>query len=258
MLKKRIIPKFLIKDGRLVKYVKFHDKMRLAGNPVATAKVYNSYGADEIIFLDIMASKEGTRTVVDIIRKVSEEVFMPLTAGGGVSTVEEINELLRAGADKVSINSAAVKNPKLITEAAKQFGSQCVVVSIDYREVAPGEFRVFTHGGTEVTEFSPVEWAMRAEDMGCGEILLSSIDRDGTMEGYDLEMIGKVSDRVSVPLIASSGAGSLIDCIDAFESGSSAISISSMFLFTDQSPIKVRSFLSSNGVDVRASSNSRN
>jgi len=227
-------------------------------NPVSTAKVYDSYGADELIFLDIHASKESRKAVTHIIDKVSEEVFMPFTAGGGVEALEDINALLRSGADKVSINTAAVEKPGFIKEAAKTFGNQCIVVSIDYKEVSPGVFRVYTHGGHEATDIEPIQWAMQMQDNNCGEILFSSIDRDGTMEGYDLEMIEKLSEKLDIPLIASSGAGSLDHCIDCFNAGASAITISSMFFFTDHSPIKVRSYLSSKGVQVRASKSSRN
>lgn len=258
MLKKRIIPKFLLDNGRLVKGVHFHDNFREAGNPVTTAKVYDSYGVDEMIFLDIRATGESRTTTLDIIERVSQEVFMPFTVGGGVCQIEDVYALLRSGADKVAIQTAAVERPALIGEAAKRFGSQCIVVSVDYKEVAPGIFRVFTHGGKVQTEWEPIDWSLRMQEAGCGEILLCSIDRDGTMSGYDNEMIQKASERLEIPLIASSGAGSLQDCIDAFKAGASALTISSMFLFTDQSPIKVRSYLVSQQINVRASKNSRN
>ncbi|MEW5743975.1 MAG: imidazole glycerol phosphate synthase cyclase subunit [Nitrospirota bacterium] len=258
MVKKRIIPKFLIKDGRLVKGVRFHENFREAGNPVTTAKVYDAYGVDELIFVDIQASVESRATVVDIIERVSEEIFMPFTAGGGVRTLDDVNNLLRAGADKVSVTTAAVENPRFIKEAASRFGDQCMIVCIDYKETAPGVFRVFTHGGSRSTDLEPLEFALTLQDHSCGEIVLCSIDRDGTMSGYDLELIHRASERLEIPLIASSGAGSLQDCIDAFDAGASAITISSMFLFTDHSPIKVRSFLWSKNVNVRASKSSRN
>jgi len=258
MLKKRIIPKFLIKDGRLVKGVRFHENFREAGSPVTTAKVYDAYGVDELIFVDIQASAESRKTVVDIIGRVSEEIFMPFTAGGGVKSLEDINNLLRAGADKVSVTTAAVENPGFIKEAASRFGDQCMIVCIDYREVSPGVFRVFTHGGRKPTDLDPLDFAVRMQDHSCGEIVLCSIDRDGSMSGYDLEMLHRANDLLEIPLIASSGAGSLQDCIDAFETGVSAITISSMFLFTDHSPIKVRSFLWSKNINVRASKSSRN
>lgn len=258
MLKKRIIPKFLLRDGRLVKYVQFFENERMAGNPVTTAKVYNDYGADELIILDIVPSDESKHATREIIKRISEEIFMPFTLGGGVSTLADIDASLRAGADKVSINSAAARRPDFIREAAKQFGDQCITVSIDYKEVAPRVRRVFIDGGRELTNIDPVEWSLRMQDFNCGEILLTAIDRDGTMSGYDLEMIRRLDERLDVPLIVSGGAGSLQHCIDAFECGASAIAISSLFLFTDHSPIKLRSHLWSRGVDVRASKTSRN
>lgn len=256
-VKKRIIPKFLLKDGRLIKGVKFHYNMREAGNPVTTAKVYDAYGVDELIFLDIHASIESRKTMLDIIKRVSQEVFMPFTVGGGISTLEDINNLLSKGADKVSVNTAIVERPEFMREAAEHFGDQCIIASVDYKQISPGVFRVFTHGGLKGTDLDPVEWSLRMQDYHCGEVLLTSIDRDGTLEGYDLEMTQRLSRRLSVPLIASSGAGSLDDCIQAFAAGASAITISSMFIFTDHSPIKVRSYLYSQGINVRASKNSR-
>jgi cyclase len=258
VLKKRIIPKFLLKDGRLFKGVRFHENFREAGNPVTTAKVYDAYGVDELMFLDIQATVNSQTTMVDIIGRVSQEVFMPFTVGGGVRTLEDINNLLRAGADKISVNTTAVENRAFVREAARTFGDQCITVSIDYKQVTPGVFRVYTHGGYQPTDLDPLDWARRVQDANCGEILLCSIDRDGTMEGYDLKMIRRASELLTVPLIASSGAGSLQDCTEVLAVGASAITISSMFLFTDQSPIKVRSYLWSQGINVRASKSSRN
>lgn len=252
MLKKRIIPKFLIKNGRLVKGVRFHENFREAGNPVSTAKVYDSYGVDELIFLDIEASLENRSVMLDIIGRVSEEIFMPFTVGGGVKTLDDVNGLLHAGADKVCINTAAIERPEFIREAAGRFGNQCITVAIDYREVAPGVHRVFSHCGKVITEHEPLSWALQMQDHQCGEIVLCSIDRDGTMSGYDLEMIHQVSERLAVPIVASSGAGSLLNCSDVLNAGASAITISSMFLFTDHSPIKVRTYLATNGVNVRS------
>ena len=257
MLKKRIIPKFLIKDGRLVKGVRFHENMRQAGNPVTTAKVYDAYGVDELIFLDIQATLEGRQTVINIIENVSKEIFMPFTVGGGVNSLEHINDLLRAGADKVSINTAAVEDPSFVRKAAARFGDQCITVTIDYKMTENGEFRVFSHGRQKQTDLDPISWALRMEHEHCGEIILCSIDRDGTMEGYDLQMISILSQQLRVPLIASSGAGSLNDCMAAFQSGASAITVSSMFIFTDHSPIKLRSYLFSNNINVRANWGSR-
>lgn len=252
MLKKRIIPKFLIRGGRLVKGVGFLDNFREAGNPVSTAKVYDAYGVDELMFLDIDATLENRATTGAIIERVSEEVFMPFTVGGGVRSLDHISTLLRSGADKVSITSAAVENPDFVRQAASRFGDQCIVVGLDYAHDADGRLRLFTHGGTRPTGLDPVEQALRMQDAHAGEILLCSIERDGTMSGYDLDLIHKLADRLDVPLIASSGAGSLQHCHEALDAGASAITISSMFLFSDHSPIKVRTYLSSNGINVRS------
>lgn len=258
MLKKRIIPKFLLNSGRLVKGVRFHENFREAGNPVSTSKVYDAYGVDELIFLDIQASSDSRQMVCDTIEKISEDVFMPFTAGGGVKAIDHINQLLRSGADKISINTAAVEKPGFIKEAARAYGDQCIVVGIDYKQVRDGVFKVFTNGGRNETSLDPIEWALEMQDNNCGEILFCSIDRDGTMSGYDLDLIHMLSEQLDIPLIASSGAGSLQDCIDALNAGASAITISSMFFFTDHSPIKVRSYLHSQNINVRASRNSRN
>jgi cyclase len=257
VLKKRIIPKFLVRGGRLVKGVRFFDNVREAGNPVSTAKVYDSYGVDEMIFLDIDATPDGRTVTGSIIERVSEEVFMPFTVGGGIRTLAEIEQLLKSGADKVSINSAAIADPPFVTQAASRFGNQCVVVAIDYREEGEGKRRVYSRCGTEATDLDPVEWALRLQDAHAGEILLSSIDRDGAMTGYDLDIIHELSEKLDIPLIASSGAGSLAHCMQALEAGASAITISSMFIFSDHSPIKVRSYLASNGINVRSQKGSR-
>ena len=258
MLKKRLIPKFLLREGRLVKYVRFFENERMAGNPVTTAKVYNDYGVDELIVLDIAPSASSRTRVIDIIERMSEEVFMPLTVGGGVKSLDDVNALLRSGADKVSVNSEAVRRPEFVAEAARVFGDQCMTVSIDYKAVAPKVRRVFIDGGREKTTLDPEEWAVRCQDLHCGEVLLTSIDQDGTMKGYDLEIIERLSRKLDVPLIVSGGCGSLQDAIDALEAGASAVAISSMFLFTDHSPIKLRSHLYSRGLNVRASLTSRN
>jgi cyclase len=258
MLKKRIIPKFLLRGGRLVKGVRFHENFREAGNPISTARVYDSYGVDELLFLDIDATPKSQATMVEIIERVSRDVYMPFTVGGGVRTHEDINRLLRAGADKISLNTAAVERPSFVKEAAQSFGDQCITVAIDYRHRPDGTHRVWTHGGRRETELDPLEWALRMQDASCGEILLSSIDHDGTMQGFDLEMISRVSAAVEVPVVASSGAGSLDDCFEALQAGASGIAVASLFFFTDHTPIKVRSALWSRGLDVRASKSSRN
>ena len=252
MLKKRIIPKFLVRNGRLVKGVHFHENFREAGNPVSTAKVYDAYGVDELLFVDIDATPEGRPASGSIIERVSEEVFMPFTVGGGIRSLEHIATLLRSGADKVSINTAAVENPAFVREAASRFGDQCIVVGIDYKRMEDGSTKVISHCGHTASNHDPLEWALRMQDAHAGEILLCSIDRDGTMEGYDLDLIARLSDRLEIPVIASSGAGTLQHCHDALNAGASAITISSMFLFSDHSPIKVRSYLATNGVSVRS------
>ena len=252
MLKKRIIPKFLIRNGRLVKGLRFHDNFREAGNPVSTAKVYDSYGVDELLFVDIDATPQGRPATSSIIERVSEEVFMPFTVGGGIRTLEEIAALLASGADKVCINTSAIENPAFVTQAASRFGDQCIVVGIDYQRQPGGELRVVSRCGHDRTLLDPLGWALRMQDAHAGEIMLCSIDRDGTMEGYDVDLIAQAADRLEVPLIASSGAGTLQHCRDALDAGDSAITISSMFLFSDHSPIKVRSYLVTNGISVRS------
>lgn len=252
MLKKRIIPKFLIRNGRLVKGVRFHENFREAGNPASTAKVYDAYGVDELLFVDIDATPEGRPATGAIIERVSEEVFMPFTVGGGIRTLDQIATLLASGADKVCINTSAIDDPGFVTRAASRFGDQCIVVGIDYRREPGGEQRVVSHCGSQPTGLDPVSWAQRMQDAHAGEIMLCSIDRDGTMEGYDIDMIAEVAARLDVPVIASSGAGTLQHCRDALDAGASAITISSMFLFSDHSPIKVRTYLATNGVSVRS------
>lgn len=258
MLKNRIIPKFLLRDGRLVKYRQFFDDKRMAGNPVSTAKVYNDYGADEFIVLDIVPSDESKAQVRDMVKTMSEEIFMPFTVGGGVTTLDDVYELLRAGADKVSVNSHAVREPSFVGDAARRFGDQCITVSIDFKDISPGVPRVFINGGREKTQHNPIDWALKMQDALCGEILITSIDRDGMMTGYDTDMIAKLNEQLDVPLVVSGGCGGLQHCIDAFANGASAVAISSLFLFTDHSPIKLRSHLVSNGINVRASKTSRN
>lgn len=259
MLKKRIIPKFLIKAKRLVKGVKFHQDFREAGNPVATAKIYNSYGVDELMLLDIeSASISKSINLIKILERVSTEIFMPLTVGGGIRTLKDINQLLRAGADKISLCTSAIEKPELVKQATKTFGSQCISICIDYKEVSPQKFLVFTRNGKLKTNINPIELALKMQELDCGEIILSSIDRDGTLEGYDIEMLLNIKNKVDVPIIISGGAGNLRHCETAFKSGADAVTVSSMFFFTDNSPIKLRSYLFSRGINVRASKNSRN
>ena len=203
------------------------------------------------MFLDIDATNNNTCVSGDIIERVSEEVFMPFTVGGGINSLDQIAALLRSGADKVSITSEAALNPKFIRNAASKFGAQCLVTGLDYR-CSKGKAYLFTHGGTRPTDLNPVDHALQMQDNDAGEILVCSIDRDGMMSGYDLDLINEISEKIDIPLIASSGAGSLAHCKQALEAGASAITISSMFLFTDHSPIKVRTYLYTNGVSVRS------
>lgn len=257
MLKKRIIPKFLIKDGRLFKGVQFHDNHRVAGNAVSTAKVYDSYGVDELIILDTQAGSESRSAVTRIVEDLSKEIFMPLTVGGGIRTLEDIKSLLRAGADKVAINTAALERPSFLREAAETFGNQCIVAAIDYHLIDDQRI-VFSQAGRNNTGIEAETWARRAVELGCGEVLLCSIDRDGKLNGYDTDFIKSVSESLSVPVIASSGAGSLQHVAECLDAGASAVTVSSMFFFSDHSPIKLRSYLRSKGYNVRASSSSRN
>ncbi len=250
MLKKRIIPKLLLRNGRNVKGIKF-EGLRDVGFPVTNARIYDAQGADELIFLDITASVENRNILYEIIARTAEEVFMPFCVGGGIRTVQDIRKLLLAGADKVSINTAAVEAPVLISDGAKLFGAQCIVVSIDFRRQESWA-EVYTHGGTLATGLEVLDHAKRMVDLGAGEILLTSIDRDGTMLGYDLEITRVVAEAVDVPVIASGGAGTLQHLADAVREGqASAVAVGSLFHFTDQSPIKARAFMSVAGIDVR-------
>lgn len=252
MLKRRIIPKLLLQNGRTVKGTRF-ESLRDTGNPVTNARIYDAQGADELLFLDIHASRDDRTILFDVIAKVAEEVFMPFCVGGGVKTLADVRELLRAGADKVAVNTAAVETPSLVTDGARRFGVQCMVVSIDYRSDADGKAEVFTHGGTVPTGLDPVAHAVAMEKAGAGELLVTSIDRDGTMAGYDLDVLARVGAAVKIPVIASGGPGTLQHLVDAVQRADvSAVAIGSLFNFTDQSPIKARTFMKVAGVDVRA------
>ena len=251
MLAKRVIPCLDVKEGRVVKGVNFVNLID-AGDPVENAKVYDQQGADELVFLDITASYEKRGIMIDVVRRTAEEVFMPLTVGGGVRTVEDIRNLLNAGADKVSINTAAVKNPQLITEGAKLFGSQCIVVAIDAKRVAPGKWEVFIHGGRTPTGIDAVEWAKEVVDRGAGEILLTSMDRDGTKAGYDVELTRAVSEAVSVPVIASGGAGKMEHFYEGLTEGKAdAVLAASVFHFREISIPELKKYLKERGVWVR-------
>jgi len=250
MLKTRIIPKLLLKDGRCVKGKRFGE-LRDVGHPVSNARIYEAQGADELLLLDIAATLEGRPTMLDVVTQTAREVLMPFCVGGGVRNVADIRALLVAGADKVAINTAAVRNPTLVEKGARLFGSQCLVISIDFRQLG-GECEVFTHGGMEPTGIDVLDHARRVVDRGAGELLLTAIDRDGTMSGYDLEVTRVVADAVPVPVIASGGAGTLAHLAEAIhDGGASAVVVGSLFHFTDQSPIKARAYLRGAGVEVR-------
>jgi len=251
MLKKRIIPILLLKNGRCAKGKKFKD-YRDTGAPVTAAKIYDAQRVDELIFLDIMASLEGRGTLLDIISDTAEQCFMPLTVGGGVRSGDDIEVILASGADKVAINTAAVENPDFIRQAAKQFGSANIVVSIDYACNPEGKREVYTHGGKKPTGLDPLYWVRQAEALGAGEIILTSIDREGTMAGYDLQLIKSASALLKIPLIVHGGAGTLEHLWEGLvEGAASAVAAASIFHFTDQSPIKARLYLKDRGVNVR-------
>jgi len=250
MLAKRIIPCLDVKEGRVVKGVNFVNLID-AGDPVENALVYDQQGADELVFLDITASYEKRGIMIDVVRRTAEQVFMPLTVGGGIRTVEDIRNLLNAGADKVSINTAAVKNPDLITQGAKLFGSQCIVVAIDAKRVGD-RWEVFIHGGRTPTGLDAVEWAKEVVERGAGEILLTSMDRDGTKEGYDVELTRRVSEAVSVPVIASGGAGKPEHFYEGLTKGKAdAVLAASVFHFKELSIPELKRYLKDRGVWVR-------
>ena len=251
MLKMRVIPCLDVKDGRVVKGVNFVDLVD-AGDPVEAARFYDREGADELCFLDITASHEGRETLYDVVRRTAEECFMPLTVGGGVRTVEDIRRLLLSGADKVSINTAAVARPQFVAEAAEKFGSQCVVAAIDAKKAAPGHWEVFTHGGRRSTGIDAVEWAARLADYGAGEILLTSMDRDGTKLGFDIPLTRAVADRVRVPVIASGGAGTLDHLVEGIRDGhATAVLAASIFHFGTYRVGQAKARLAECGIAVR-------
>jgi cyclase len=251
----RVIPCLDVDNGRVVKGVNFVD-LKDAGDPVELAALYEAQGADELIFLDITASSGNRETTYDIVRRTAEQIFIPLTVGGGVRTVDDIDMLLRNGADKVGVNTAAIARPEFLTEAAQRFGSQCIVLSIDARRVAgatstPSGFEVTTHGGRTGTGIDAVEWAIRASHLGAGEILLNSMDADGTKDGYDIELIKLVRAAVSIPVIASGGAGKLEDFAPAVDAGADAVLAASVFHFGMMTIADVKSALRSAGHIVR-------
>ncbi|HLW03967.1 MAG TPA: imidazole glycerol phosphate synthase subunit HisF [Azoarcus sp.] len=251
MLAKRIIPCLDVNAGRVVKGVNFVE-LRDAGDPVEIARRYDEQGADEITFLDITASSDERDTILHVVEEVAKRVFIPLTVGGGVRSVEDVRRLLNAGADKVSINTAAVNNPQLITDAADKVGSQCIVVAIDAKTVAPGKWHVFTHGGRNDTGFDAVEWAKRVTALGAGEILLTSMDRDGTKSGFDLELTRAVSDAVSIPVIASGGVGNLEHLADGVSIGhADAVLAASIFHFGQHTVREAKELMRARGIEVR-------
>jgi cyclase len=251
MLKVRIIPCLDVKDGRVVKGVNFVN-LRDAGDPVEQAILYDAAGADELCFLDIAASHEKRGILLDVVRRTAEVCFMPLTVGGGVRTLDDIRSLLLAGADKVAVNTEAVRRPEFIREGAEKFGSQCIVAAIDAKQTAPGRFEIFTHGGRNATGLDAIEHARRLVDYGAGEILLTSMDRDGTKAGYDLALTRAVADAVPVPVVASGGVGSLDDLVaGVLEGHASAVLAASIFHFGQASIRQAREKLSTAGIPVR-------
>ncbi len=251
MLKVRVIPCLDVKDGRVVKGVNFVD-LRDAGDPVEQAKVYDREGADELCFLDITASSDNRDIIFDVVSRTAEACFMPLTVGGGVRTLDDIRRLLLAGADKVSINTAAVKTPEFVREAAEKFGSQCIVVAIDAKATGPDTWEVFTHGGRNPTGIDAVEWAKRMESYGAGEILLTSMDRDGTKAGFDVALTRAIADAVSIPVIASGGVGTLDHMVDGVREGhASAVLAASIFHFGEHSIAETKAHMAAAGVAVR-------
>ena len=252
MLSRRIIPCLDVNAGRVVKGVKFQ-QLRDAGDPVACARAYDAQGADELIFLDITASSDERKIMHDVVAATAEQCFMPLTVGGGLRTVADIETMLKAGADKVSLNTAAIKNPQLIADASDRFGAQCIVLAIDAKREPDGKsWRVYTHGGRNPTELDAVAWARRAVELGAGEILLTSMDRDGTGDGYDIGLTRAVSDAVTVPVIASGGAGTLAHLSDVLDQGhASAVLAASIFHFGTFTIAQAKNFLGERGVPVR-------
>jgi cyclase len=250
VLAKRIIPCLDVKDGRVVKGTQFVD-LKDAGDPVENAKNYDEQGADEIAFLDITASHEKRDILIDIVRRTAEEIFIPLTVGGGVRSLEDIRKLLKAGADKVSINTAAVKDPSFVKRASMRFGSQCIVIAIDAKRRGQG-WEVYTHGGRVLTGIDAILWAEQMEELGAGEILLTSMDRDGTKDGYDIELTRTISENVDIPVIASGGVGTLTHLYEGLALGkASAVLAASIFHYREYSIAQVKSYLKEKGVVVR-------
>jgi len=251
MLAKRIIPCLDVREGRVVKGVKFVD-IRDAGDPVECARAYDQARADELVFLDITASHERRKILIDIVQRVAESVYIPFTVGGGIREVQDIRDLLNAGCDKVSLNTRAVEHPELIQSASSRFGSQCIVLAIDARQDAPGKWQVYTHGGRTATGVDVFDWAVRGQKLGAGEILLTSMDRDGTKDGYDLELLRKMSDHVTIPVIASGGAGTMDHFYQGFTHGhADACLAASVFHFGEIKISDIKKDLFERGIPVR-------
>lgn len=251
MLTKRIIPCLDVTAGRVVKGVNFVE-LKDAGDPVEIARRYNDQGADELTFLDITASSDQRDLILNIIEDVSSQVFIPLTVGGGVRTVEDVRRLLNAGADKVSINTSAVTNPQLVADASSRYGSQCIVVAIDAKQVSPDRWEIFTHGGRNATGLEVVEWAKKMAQLGAGEILLTSMDKDGTKSGFDLELTRAVSDAVNIPVIASGGVGNLQHLADGVQEGhADAVLAASIFHYGEYTVQQAKKFMSERNIPVR-------
>ncbi len=249
MLKNRIIPCLDVKNGRVVKGINFVD-LKDAGDPVEQAKIYSDGGADEICFLDITASNENRDTIYDVVKKTSKKCFVPLTVGGGVRSVDDINKLLNCGADKVSINTAAVQNPSVVEESSKKFGSQCIVVAIDAKK-NEDIWEIFTHGGRKETGINALEFALKMENSGAGELLVTSMDKDGTQSGYDIELMKTISESVNIPVIASGGVGTLDHLVDGIKSGASAVLAASIFHYGTYSVNEAKQYLASKDIPVR-------
>jgi len=251
MLAKRIIPCLDVKDGRVVKGINFIN-LRDAGDPVENAARYSEEGADEIVFLDITATIEGRKTMLNVVSRTAEQVFIPLTVGGGIRTLEDIRELLKSGADKVSINTAAVKNPSLIREASEKFGSQCIVVAVDGKYISNGKWEVYINSGRTPTGIQVLDWVKKVEKLGAGEILLTSIDADGTQEGYDIELTRMVSEEVSIPVIASGGAGNPFHFYQVLTKGKADAALAaSLFHYGALTIPELKKYLQEKGVEVR-------
>lgn len=250
-LAKRIIPCMDVTAGRVVKGVNFVE-LRDAGDPVEIAQRYDQQGADELTFLDITATSDGRDLILPIIEAVASQVFIPLTVGGGVRAVDDVRRLLSAGADKISVNSAVVSNPQLVADVAHKYGSQCIVVAIDAKAVAPGRWEVFTHGGRQATGLDVIAWAQKMEKLGAGEILLTSMDRDGTRSGFDLALTRAVSDAVGIPVIASGGVGGLQDLADGIkQGGADAVLAASIFHYGQHTVAEAKQFMAQQGIPVR-------